>query len=108
MSWNSRIQSLLGACTSPAAFGEDLIHSPQSGPEQTLKGIWSDTYISIEPESGIQIMGSDPNAGFRLTDFTTPPRKNDTITRGSVDYTVRAVEPDGEGGTTLVLEKVKT
>jgi len=108
MSWADKVNNVLGACTSPGAFGESVIHSPQSGgDDQILKGIWSDTYLSVEPETGIQIMSSEPNIGFRARDFLTDPKKNDIITRKTIDYYVRSIEPDGQGGVTLILERIK-
>lgn len=105
MSWESKVEKLLGHCTSDAAFGVSVIHTPDGGSPQALNGIWSDVYISVDPTDGAQIMSSDPNIGFRLSDFDVAPKKGDTIQKSGVNYIVRAVEPDGEGGTTLVLER---
>lgn len=106
MSWDSKVQNLLGHCTSEAAFGGNLTHVPIIGPAQIFKGIWSNTYLSVDPTEGIQVMSSDPNVGIRLSDFAREPRKDDKIIRGSETYFIRSIERDGEGGATLVLEKV--
>lgn len=110
MAWEDRVQNLLGHCTS--VFGrDDITHEPQDYPAQDIRAIWSDTYLSVDPETGVEVMSSDPNIGVRLSDFLRPPKKNDVIKKGPagarVEYRIRAVEPDGEGGATLVLEKMK-
>ena len=106
MSWADKVNNVLGICTSAGAFGQDLTHTTQGGASQVFKGIWSDVYLTVEPETGIQIMSSEPNIGARLKDFTNPPAKHDSFYKGEVEYRARAIEPDGEGGITIVLEKV--
>ncbi len=106
MSWDSKVQNLLGHCTSHGAFGAEILHIPQVGDTQAIDGIWSETYITADPDDGISVMSNDPNVGARLSDFNTGPKKGDQIERHSVRYYVRAVEPDGEGGVVLVLERV--
>jgi len=107
MSWGDKVNNVLGICTSSGAFGQNLTHSPKCGAaDQIFKGIWADTYLAVEPETGIQIMSSEPNIGARLIDFLTPPVKHDIFYKGAVEYRARALEPDGEGGVTILLEKV--
>lgn len=105
MSWDSKVQNLLGHCTSEAAFGAEVQHIPAVGATQLLQGIWSDVYLSVNPEDGVQVMSAQPNIGARLSDFVTAPNKGDIMVRSGQRYIIRAVEPDGEGGVTLVLEK---
>lgn len=105
MAWEDRAHRLLGHCT--ATFGGDCVHAPENFPRQSFTGIWSDVYVTADPDTGLQVMTSDPNIGVRLADFSRPPKKNDQIIRRDVYYFIRAIEPDGEGGATLVLEKVK-
>lgn len=107
MSWSDKVNNVLGACTSGGAFGEFVIHTPTVGAAQSIRGIWSDVYLTVEPDTGIQIMSGEPNIGARLLDFETAPKKDDIIIRRGVNYRIRVPEPDGEGGVTLVLEKVK-
>jgi len=118
MSWTERVSRLLGHCTSHGAFGVDTIHVPAEpgSLSQTLKGIWSDVYLNIgaadssregSAEMDVVVMSSDPNVGFRSSDFNSAPRRGDGITRNDGrQYTVRSVEPDGEGGVTLFVEQV--
>lgn len=109
MGWESKVNNLLGHCTSEAAFGTMMRHIPRVGAAQDLRGIWSDVYATTDPENGVAVMSSEPNVGFRIADLKTYPRKDDEIYRVSskTRYIVREVSPDGEGGVTLVLEKVK-
>lgn len=103
--WEDRVHNLLGHCTK--TFGGECIHAPENFPRQTFDGIWSDVYITADPDTGIMVSSSDPNIGVRLADFDRAPKKGDTIIRRGVYYFIRALEPDGEGGATLVLEVKK-
>lgn len=105
MSWESKVESLLGHCTSEAVFGGEFTHIPRVGPAQAFKGVWSESYLAVDPENGIQVMSSDPNVGVRLSDFRTKPGKGDAIIRKGIRYFIRELQPDGEGGSTLILEK---
>lgn len=107
MSWDSKVQNLLGHCTAESAFGGTVTHLPRVGQAQDFRGIWSETYLAVNPEDGVSVMSSDPNVGVRLSDLKTQPSKEDIIVRRGVRYIVRAIEPDGEGGATLILEKEK-
>lgn len=107
MAWDSKVHNLLGACTSSSAFGEEITHLPKVGAPQTLQGIWSDVYASADPETGLSVMSSEPNVGVRLVDFIRKPEQGDIIVRRGERYSIRVPQPDGEGGATLVLEKVK-
>lgn len=107
MGWNKKVENLLGACTRTGAFGDDtMTHQPAGGTAQTFNGIWSNQYLEADPETGMTIMSDDPNVGARVSDFNFEPVKGDTITYKGQSYTVRSPEKDGEGGITLVLEKV--
>jgi len=105
MSWDSKVQNLLGHCTSAAAFGGTVTHLPKIGQSQDFNGIWSETYLAVNPEDGVMVSSADPNVGVRLSDLKTQPQKGDVIVRRGIRYFVRNVERDGEGGATLILEK---
>lgn len=107
MDWDNKVQKLLGHCTSRAAFGTLVTHIPKIGSTQDLRGVWDDTYLVVNPEDGVAVMSSDPQVGFRESDFKTKPQKGDVLQRRGKRYFVRAIEPDGQGGVTLILEKEK-
>lgn len=105
MGWNDKVENMLGVFTRTGAFGDDtFIFTPAVGDSQTFSGIWSATYLEVDPEQGIQVMTDDPNVGARISDFAVQPKKGDLITYKGNSYKIRAPEPDGEGGITLVLE----
>ena len=108
MGWESKVNRLLGHATSGPFFGQPFTHRPASGPDQAFAGVWSDAYMTADPDTGVQVMSSEPNVGVRLADFAVAPVKNAIIIKNAtgVQYRIRAVEPDGEGGALLVLEKV--
>ena len=97
----------MGACTNAFKTKVPITHRPVVGDDQEFKGIWSDVYLSVEPESGLQVMSSDPNIGARLKDFVVAPKRLDVFIKDGVEYRARALEPDGEAGIVIVLEKVQ-
>lgn len=110
--WNNKVSRLLGHAFSGPFFGEEFRIEPRDTQAHGFAGAWSDTYVTADPDTGMEIMSSQPNIGVRLSDFRHPPRLRDTVyrfwgTRAATPYLVRAIEPDGEGGAVLVLEKVK-
>jgi len=107
MSWDKMANNLMGACTDAFKTDDSIIHRPECGEDQVIKGIWSDVYLSVEPESGIQVMSSDPNIGARLSDFDVKPRRGDMFIKAGIKYRARAPEEDGEAGVVIVLEKVE-
>lgn len=106
MAWEDMANNVMGACTNAFKTKVPITHRPAAGDDQEFKGIWSDVYLSAEPETGIQIMTSDPNIGARLKDFDVAPKKHDIFIKDEVQYRARALEPDGEAGVVIVLEKV--
>lgn len=106
MGWEDKVHGLLGAAKN--TFGGGYTHVPKpTGISFDFEGIWSDVYVAVDPETGMQVMSSDPNVGIRISDFPVKPKKNDFIIRRGVQYRIRAFEQDGEGGATLVLEAIK-
>lgn len=106
MGWENKVNNLLDRCVSPAAFGISVTHIHNVGGSQVLNGVWSDIYATTDPE-GLSIMSSDPNIGFKVADLDNYPTKSSIIVKSGKRYLVRAIEPDGEGGVTLVLEEEK-
>lgn len=106
MGWQDKVENLLGTVTGSGAFGDTMTHVPKIGAEQDFKGIWSATYLEVDPAQGVQVMSSDPNVGARLSDFKAEPKKGDKIIYREKQYYIRAIEPDGEGAATFVLEEI--
>lgn len=107
MGWEDKVNRILGHCTRGTAFGVPVIHAPINGNQQSLMGVWSNEYQVIDENQSIPVMSSNPTIGFRTIDFNNYPKIKDYIIKGDITYFVRSIEPDGEGGITLILEKKK-
>ena len=105
MSWKSKRELIMGHCTSPAIFGESMVHIPEGGVAQTFNGIWSEVHLDIESATDMTILSDDPTVGAKISDFDVYPRKGDKIVFEDKTYTIRAPEKDGESGIVLILER---
>lgn len=105
MSWKTKTDLLMRHCTSSVAFGEPLTFAPVIGVAQVINGIWSDTYLSVNPSDGIEVMSNDPNLGAKISDFLQIPVRKDIFFRGTARYEVREVQPDGESGVIIILDE---
>lgn len=105
MSWKDKTELLMGHCSSESGFGEILTFSPKVGESQTFMGIWSDVFTSVDPDQGIEVMSHDPNIGVRQSDFNQIPIRGDIFFRGLDRYEAREIQPDGESGIIIILEK---
>lgn len=104
MSFNDRVNMLLGACLSE--FGSQVIFTDNTDQSHTLEGIYSDEYQGVDPESGFDIISSIPNLGIRVADWPKVPEEGEQIVHNGNTYRVRHPELDGEGGATIFLDKI--
>lgn len=76
------------------------------GPAVEVKGVFHDSYQRIDL-AGIAAQGSGPAVFVRLSDLPSDPNKDEkaAVTARGVEYLVREVQPDGEGGAMLLLRE---
>ena len=70
----------------------------------TINGIFDNDFVEVDAGGGVGFALQQPRFGCRTADVSTAA-EGDTITINAVDYTMRIVQDDGTGMTTLVLEK---
>jgi len=70
----------------------------------TINGIFDNDFVEVDAGVGVGFALQQPRFVCRTADVSTAA-EGDTITINAVAYTIRIVQDDGTGMTTLVLEK---
>ena len=84
-------------------FGVTATYTPLGGSASNVKGIFDNEFFEAAVgEVGVAIQ--QPRFVCRSSDISTAV-EGDALIVNSVDYTIRVVQPDGTGVTTLVLEQ---
>lgn len=83
-------------------WGESVTWHSASG-VTTVTGIFSQQYVG-EEDGGFEYRASVSSMGFRYADVLGI-RAKDVIIRGSVQYVVLGVEPDGLGWVEVPMER---
>ena len=84
-------------------FGVTASYTPSGGSASNVNGIFDNEFF----EAGVGEVGvafQQPRFLCRTSDVSSAA-EGDAITINSVAYTIRVVQPDGTGTTTLVLEE---
>ena len=69
----------------------------------TVNGIFDNDFIEVETGAGVGVALQQPRFICRTADVSSAAEGN-AITIGGTAYTIRIVQPDGTGMTTLILE----
>ena len=84
-------------------FGVSATYTPSGGSAATVSGILDKDFALADLGGGVGITSNDPRFICRTSDVASAAG-GDTLVASGTTYTVRAVEDDGTGVTTLVLE----
>ena len=84
-------------------FGSAATYTPSGGSASTINGIFDKDYALAAIGDGVGVGSNDPRFICRTSDVSSAAN-GDAIVVGGVTYTVRNVEDDGTGITTMVLE----
>ncbi len=84
-------------------FGSAATYTPSGGSASTINGIFDKDYALAAIGDGVGVGSNDPRFICRTSDVSSAAN-GDAIVVNSVTYTVRNVEDDGTGITTLELE----
>lgn len=107
--WPQLTQSVLGAAVTAmgTAFTFIPIDDGVQGTPIELQGIFDDAHAEEVPDAGGEVVISThvPVIGVRLSDFPNgrEPQQGDVIQREGVTYDIVDTEPDGQGGSRIIL-----
>ena len=85
-------------------FGIAAKFTPQNSFERDIIGIFDNDFVEVDAGGGVGFALQQPRFLCR-TDDVSSATEGDAITILGVAYTIRIVQDDGTGMTTLVLEK---
>jgi hypothetical protein len=85
-------------------FALDVVFDSQSGPAETIKGIFDNIYQEVEAGGNVGISMQQPRLFVRSSDVTGAV-EGDTCEIDDVTYVIRVIMSDGNGMTELALEK---
>jgi hypothetical protein len=85
-------------------FGSAATYTPSGGVASTVNGIFDNDIIEVEAGGNISMAVRQPRFVCRTVDLSSAA-EGDALNVNSTAYTIRVVDHDGTGVTTLVLEK---
>jgi len=86
-------------------FGVAASFTPSGGAAATVNGIFDKDYIAVDAGGSVPVALEEPKFICKTSDVSTAA-EGDAIVINTVNYTVKVVENDGQGVTTLILEEV--
>lgn len=86
-------------------LGEAVSYTAAGHAAVSIKAIYDGIYEDVDPNTGAIIVSKTPTIGVKDSDLPAGPSKGDLCTVRSVNYKVVKVEPDGQGGSKLILHK---
>lgn len=84
-------------------FGSAATYTPDGGVASTVNGIFDNDFIEVDTGGGVGFAMQQPRFLCRTADVASAA-EGDAITISGISYTIRIVQDDGTGITTLVLE----
>lgn len=80
-------------------------YTPSGGSASTVNGIFDNEFFEVDPLTGLGVVSAQPRFLCATADLPGAAAGGDAITISAVAYTVRVIQAEGTGVTTLVLEK---
>lgn len=114
MGFQERYQQVLDKCADPRHFGVKALYlskgaAPGAEPVEIL-GVPSRELLEVFSGNGLPSKTHRARFGVnlkKLNDSGIDPKEGDTLTIKGVNFTIRDVDADGEGGAAFVLSKKK-
>lgn len=103
MSFRDMAETMNGVMVN--TVGEPATYIPKTGASKPIECIFNLRSDELDPQLGVVVSSEKPTAGIRLSDLDSEPVKGDRISVRDVTYFVRTHEPDGLGGTLLILSE---
>jgi hypothetical protein len=94
---------LLADCL--ATFGEDVAFTPAGGAPVTIRAVFDEDHVAVDPDTGAAVTTAGPTLGLRLSDLAAAPGRGDTVVVRSRTFKIVDWHPDSEGGGIAVLHE---
>jgi hypothetical protein len=88
-----------------ADFGVASSYTPAGGVASTVNGIFDNEFLEVDPMTGLGVVSAQPRFICATADLPSAAAGGDAITISGTAYTVRVIQAEGTGVSTLVLEK---
>lgn len=89
-------------------FGITVTYLPKAGGKKSIRGIFDNTWETIDPDTETVIASNQPMLDINLKDLLPlEPEKGDCVLIESVRYRVVDSQEDGLAMAKLILQKVK-
>ena len=86
-------------------FAVASTYTPSGGSASTVNGIFDNEFFEVDPISGVGVVSSQPRFHCASADLPGAAAQGDAITISGTAYTVKVIQAEGTGVTTLVVEK---
>lgn len=88
-----------------STFGEEAVYSGTGMSDTTLQVIFDNNFTAIDPQTGMEVMTTQPMIGIKLDDLPREPFRGDTISLNGISYKITEYHPDSEGMAKLLLHR---
>lgn len=87
-------------------FGEDVLYQPIDGGDYRLKAVFDRNFQQVDPDTEVVIGSNIPALGVNLNEMKDRPKQGDRVVIGDEIFRVSDSQEDGQGGASLILQKV--
>jgi hypothetical protein len=84
----------------------DPITYRRGGSSWSVGGVYQDSYVGLDPETGVQVRSSQPVLLINREDLAVDPRQGDQVEVRTGLFRVRDAQPDGHTGWLLMLHRL--
>jgi hypothetical protein len=102
--WENAAASMLDTCLS--VFGNENTYLRDGVTTPIPSAVWDDNYLSLDPQTGVQVMSTSPTLGMRISDMPSGAfLEGDQIIHNGITYNIVDNQPDTENHTLLILQR---
>lgn len=104
MEWGTMADAIIKAGI--RTFGESVVYTPQLRSPREIRAIFNAAFQEVDPQIGVGIGSVAPVIDVRLADLGETPSPGDRVCIRGDHYRVVETQPDGQGATRLILQKL--
>lgn len=87
-------------------FGEEIDYRPKVGGSFSIKGVYDNRYITVNPDTEEVVTSNVLTLGVKLCDLPFAPAQGDEVRISQMRFRVTDSQEDGHGGSTLILHRL--